>query len=86
MSKQRGKPQQRERQAAPGHHDKTRKRTSIAGERWHSGPHETADRKRAVRRIDSFDRATTLASARIIAPAPKQLSPILTILDTGRKM
>ena len=56
MSKRRGKPEQRERQAAPGHHDKTRQRKSIAGGRWRSGPHKTADRKREADRIDSFDR------------------------------
>jgi hypothetical protein len=33
-----------------------RQRKSIAGGRWRSGPHKTADRKRAVRRSDSFDR------------------------------
>jgi len=54
MSKQRGKPEQRERQAAPGHHDKTRQRKSIAGGRWRSGPHKAADRKPAVRRIDNL--------------------------------
>jgi hypothetical protein len=41
MSKQRGKPEQRERQAAPGHHDKTRQRKSIAGGRWRSGSHNS---------------------------------------------
>jgi len=56
MSKQRGKPEQRERQAAPGQHDKTPQRKSIAGGRWRSGPHKTADRKRAVRRIDNLGR------------------------------
>jgi len=54
MSKQRGKPEQRERQAAPEHHDKPRQRKSIASGRWRSGPHKTADRKRAVRRIDDL--------------------------------
>jgi hypothetical protein len=33
-----------------------RQRRSMTGGRWRSGPHKTADRKRAMRRIDSFDR------------------------------
>jgi len=53
---QRGARAQQERQAARVSSNKTRRRKSIAGGRWRSGPHKTPDRKRAVRDIDSFDR------------------------------
>jgi len=53
---QRGAHEDRKRRAAQGHRDETHQRNSIAGGRWRSGPHKTADRKRAVRRIDNLGR------------------------------
>jgi hypothetical protein len=54
MSKQRVR--QRERQAARAQRVKARQRKSIAGGRWRSGPHKTADRRREADRIDGCDR------------------------------
>ena len=36
-------------------HSSKRASEDNAGGRWRSGPHKTADSKRAVRRIDSLD-------------------------------